>query len=586
MRWYNISLEHHPKMIMDKDSGIQFEKPSDRVQIHLPDGRTLSGPRGGTLVQLMQPLMEESGVQIIGAIVNGQLRELTKPIEIESQVTPVRMDTPDGMRIYRRSLILLLEAAFEELFPGAQIYVDHSVSFGGYFCQVKGHDTLDRSEIDQLKTRMLEFVQTDIPIEKKVTPLTEAIDYFDKHGQQDKVALLKQRKKDYLVLYFINGHRDYHQGYMVPSTGYLKWFDLEPIEGGFTLRFPRRHSPDSIQPLHDYPKLLDTFRRYGNWLELLGIESVGALNDAIEGGRIQEVILVSEALHEQRIADMARQIANRRQEIKLVLIAGPSSSGKTTTSHRLSIQLLASGIQPFPLEMDKFFVDRLHSPKDENGELDFEHIEAIDLDRFNHDLQKLIAAETVQLPHYDFIAGKSINGEMVQLKPGQIIIVEGIHGLNPSLVTGIPENQVFRIYISAMTQLNLDRHNRVSTTDTRLIRRIVRDARTRGYSAQQTIARWESVRRGEKRYIFPFQENADEMFNSALVYELSILKQLAEPLLRQVPFGTPEHIEVKRLLALLEWFLPQPTEYVPDNSLLREFIGGSIFRDFKLWRNG
>ena len=572
--------------IMKTENSIQFEKPSKRVQIHLTDGRTLSGPRGGTLLQFLQPIMEEDGVQIVGAIVNGRLRELTKSIESESQVAPVRMDTPDGMRIYRRSLTLLLEAAFEELFPGAEIYIDHSVSFGGYFCQVKGWDNLSQSDISKLKERMQEFVNADIPIEKQVTPLSDALSFFKEHGHQDKVALLKHRKKDYLVLYFINEHRDYHQGYMVPSTGYLKWFDLEPIEGGFTLRFPRRHLPDAIQPLGDYPKLLDTFRRYGNWLELLGIESVGALNDAIEEGRIQEVVLVSEALHEQRIADLARQIADHREEIKLVLIAGPSSSGKTTTSRRLSIQLLASGVQPFPLEMDRFFVDRKHTPRDENGELDFEHIEAIDLDRFNHDLQKLIAAEKVQLPHFDFISGNSTDGEAVQLKPGQIIIVEGIHGLNPSLVTDIPDDQVFRIYISAMTQLNLDRHNRVSTTDTRMIRRIVRDARTRGYSAQETIARWESVRRGEKRYIFPYQENADVMFNSALVYELSALKRLAEPLLRQVPFGMPEHIEVKRLLALLEWFLPQPTDYIPDNSILREFIGGSILHDFRLWRNG
>ena len=572
--------------MMTNQNEYLFTPPSPRVQIHLPDGRTLSGPRGATLCDFLQPLSDEGGYQIVGAVVNGQLRELTRTIETESEVQPVRMNTADGMRIYRRSLTLLLEAAFGDLYPEAQINVDHSVSFGGYYCQINGRDTLTDDELAELKNYMEQMVAQDIPIRKQNVPLTEAIDYFESHNHLDKVRLLKHRKKDYMVLYFINDHGDYHQGYMVPSTSYLKWFALEPIEGGFTLRFPRRHAPEEILPLGDYPKLLATFRRYGNWLELLGIESVGALNDAIEAGRSREVVLVSEALHEQRIADLASQIAARHKTNRLVLISGPSSSGKTTTSRRLSIQLLAHGIQPFPLELDNYFVPRDETPKDENGQFDFEHINAIDLKRFNRDLKRLIANQEVTLPRYDFLTGSRKSGETVQLRPEQVIIIEGIHGLNPQLVQDVPSDQVFRIYISALTQLNLDRHNRVSTTDTRLIRRIVRDARMRGYSAQETIARWESVRRGEKRYIFPYQENADVMFNSALVYELATLKPLAEPLLRQVPFGTPEHIEVKRLLALLEWFLPVDTEYIPDNSLLREFIGGSILKDFKLWRNG
>ena len=571
---------------MTNQNEIQFTSLSSQVQIHLPDGRTLSGPRNATIRDFLQPLADEGGYQIVGAVVNGQLRELTRTIKRESEVRPVRMDTADGMRIYRRSLTLLLEAAFGDLYPEAQINVDHSVSFGGYYCQIKGGKKLTNDELTELKDYMDQMVAQDIPIRKQNTPLDEAIAYFEDHNHQDKVRLLKHRKKDYMVLYFINDHGDYHQGYMVPSTGYLKWFSLEPINGGFTLRFPRRHAPEEILPLGDYPKLLATFRRYGSWLELLGIESVGALNDAVEAGRIREVVLVSEALHEQRIADLASQIAARHETNRLVLISGPSSSGKTTTSRRLSIQLLAHGIQPFPLELDNYFVAREDTPKDENGEYDYEHINAIDLKRFNRDLKKLIANQEVTLPRYDFLSGKRKRGETVQLRPEQVIIVEGIHGLNPALVQDVPSDQVFRIYISALTQLNLDRHNRVSTTDTRLIRRIVRDARMRGYGAQETIRRWESVRRGEKRYIFPYQENADVMFNSALVYELATLKPLAEPLLRQVTFGTPEHIEVKRLLALLEWFLPIDTEYIPDNSLLREFIGGSILKDFKLWRNG
>ncbi|MFC1936596.1 nucleoside kinase [Chloroflexota bacterium] len=565
---------------------VKFDQPKNEIQIHLPDGRAINGPRGASVFEFLEPLMAESGVPIVGAVINGQLRELTKEVDFESQVIPVGMDTPDGMRIYRRTLTLLLEAAFEELFPNGQIYIDHSVSFGGYFCQVVGRDVLSQQELEQLKERMYKWVEEDLPIEKKIVPLNEAIVYFESHNQQDKARLLKHRKKDYLVLYFLGDHRDYHQGYMIPSTGYLKWFDLQPTESGFTLRFPRRHAPTEILPLGEYPKLLETFRLYGDWLERLGIQSVGALNDAIMEGRIREIILVSEALQAQQIVEIASMIVERKEDVRLVLIAGPSSSSKTTTSRRLSIQLLAHGLHPYPLEVDNYFVDRDKTPKAEDGNYDFEHLDAINRSQLNLDLKKLIAAEQVQLPRYDFHTGKSSPGEVIQLRPGQIVIVEGIHGLNPDLITDIPEEQVFRIYISALTQLNLDRHNRVSTTDTRLLRRIVRDAHNRGYTAQETISRWESVRRGEKRYIFPNQENADVMFNSALVYEMAALKPLAEPLLRQVPFGTLEHIEVKRLLALLEWFLPVGTEYIPDNSLLREFIGGSILKDFKLWQSG
>jgi uridine kinase len=336
----------------------------------------------------------------------------------------------------------------------------------------------------------------------------------------------------------------------------------------------------------EYPKLLTTFRQYGDWLQRLGISSVGALDDAIQNNRIQELILVSEALHEQRVTEIARQIAGRIDQVRVVLIAGPSSSGKTTFSRRLSIQLLAHGIAPYPIEMDNYFVDRDKTPLDENGEPDFESIGTLDTKRLARDLEGLIAGQQVQLPHYNFIAGQSEPGDMVQLKSGEIIILEGIHGLNPELIPEISQEKTFRIYVSALTQLNLDRHNRVSTTDTRLIRRIARDARERGYTARSTIQRWESVRRGEKRYIFPYQENADVFFNSALAYELSALKPIVEPLLRQVPYGTPEHIEAKRLLAFLEWFLPTDSSLIPDNSILREFIGDSILQHFRLWHNG
>jgi uridine kinase len=566
-------------------TAFKFEASQPIIQIHLPDGRAISGARGAALADFLMPLQAEASAQIVGAVVNGSMRELTYCVERESNVRPIDMAHPDGGRIYRRSLTLLLECAFDQVFPGVLLTIDHSISFGGYFCQVTGRDPLSDAEIALVQTHMQELVAADVPILRRQLPLDEAIAYFEALGHIDKVNLLRHRRKDYMMVYEMLGYADYHHGYMVPSTRYLKWFDLKRLGEGFALRFPRRHAPNELQPLGDYPKLLATFRRYGDWLQRLGIESVGALNNAILEGRIDEVILVSEALHEQRIVAMAQQIAERKDQVRVVLIAGPSSSGKTTSAKRLSVQLLAHGLHPYPLEVDNFFVDRDKTPRDARGELDFEHLEAIDLKRLNHDLKKLIAGDKVRLPHYNFHTGSSEKGEKVQLAPDQIIIVEGIHGLNPRLVPEIPQEQLFRIYLSALTQLNLDRHNRVSTTDTRLIRRIVRDARTRGYSPADTIQRWESVRRGEKANIFPFQENADVVFNSALVYELSALKAHAEPLLRQVPFGSAEHIESKRLLALLEWFLPVEGTLIPDNSLIREFIGGSILTDFKLWNS-
>jgi len=385
------------------------------------------------------------------------------------------------------------------------------------------------------------------------------------------------------VLYHLGKHVDYHHGYMVPRTSFLKWFGLEAAGEGFVLRFPRRNMPDRMIPLPDTSNLLATFRQYRHWLGRLAIDHVGALNSAIEEGRIREIILVSEALHERKISEIASQISQRRDQVRVILIAGPSSSGKTTFSKRLSVQLMAQGISPFALEMDNYFVDRELTPLDENGEYDFEVIEALDTELLQEHLHQLIAGKEVHLPSFDFKSGKRISGEIVRLVPEQVIILEGIHGLNPGLIPNIPGEQSFRLYASCLTQLNLDRYNRISTTDTRLIRRIVRDARERGYSATDTIRRWESVRRGEKRHIYPYQENADEMFNSALVFELAALKPLAEPLLRQVNYGEPEHIEAKRLLAFLEWFLPLQTDLIPDNSLIREFIGGSIFKDFRLW---
>ena len=577
---------------MSNQDEIQFVQPSRTVEVHLPDGRVLRGPRNATVGEFLAPLQPPKGVSdkarppIVGAIINSELRELTFAIKMDAHVQPVTMGTADGMRIYRRSLTFLLEAAYTELFPGAVLTVDHSVASGGYYCQISERPPLSSHELQSLQDYMHKLVEADLPFTRQEVSVQEAIDYFHAVGADDKVRLLAYRQKPYTTLYQFGEHRDYFHGYMVPSTGFLSWFALTPTGEGFTLRFPRRHAPTELLPMPEYPTLLLTFRQYGEWLRKLGISSVGALNDAIKANRSHEVILVSEALHEQRVSEIATQITQRNESARIVLIAGPSSSGKTTFSKRLSVQLLARGIVPFPLELDNYFLDRDDTPLDENGDYDFESIQALDRAQLVADLKKLIAGEYVQLPHYNFITGMRETGDEVHLKSGELIILEGIHGLNPALIPDIPKEKTFRVYVSALTQLNLDRHNRVSTTDTRLIRRITRDARERGYNARTTIQRWESVRRGEKRYIFPYQENADAMFNSAMAYELSALKSLVEPLLRQVPFGTPEYIEAKRLLAFLEWFLPLDHDLVPDNSILREFIGQSILRGFKLWHNG
>jgi uridine kinase len=577
-------VERREKTMNDLLTGIQSVTARPNIEVHLPEGRVLSGPRNTTIGSFMKQVPGSENPLVVGAIVNGELRELTYQIEMDAKVKPVTMTDADGARIYRRSLVFLLESAFEELFPKVDLGIDHSVSSGGFYCHVIGREPLADEELTQLNNTMNSLVKDDLPFERQQIPLEEAIAYFKAQGHEDKVRLLSYRQKEHLILYRLGTHRDYYHGYMVPSTSYLRWFGLTPMGNGFVLRYPRRSAPDELLPMPNYPKLLQAFREYGDWLQRLGIESVGALNDAISAGRIAEVILVSEGLHEQQVAKVAAQIAEKREEVKLVLISGPSSSGKTTFSKRLAVQLLVQGLSPFALEMDNYFVDRELTPLDEIGERDFEALGTLDRFLLGNHLHLLISGEKVQLPRYNFKEGKRELGDTVQLKSDQLIILEGIHGLNPDLLPSFAPEQTYRIYVSCLTQLNLDKHNRISTTDTRLLRRIVRDAHTRGYTAQQTISRWESVRRGEKRHIFPYQENANVMFNSALVYELTALKPEVEPLLRQVPYGVPEYVEAKRLLAFLEWFLPVGQDWIPGNSILREFIGGSFLKDFKLWQ--
>jgi len=557
------------------------------------DGSTWSAPYGTPLEAYfkqafpdMIPTTRPSGSNgrrlIMAALVNGNLRELTFPINSDVAVAPVLLSDADGLRIYRRALSFVLVVAAEELFPGRKITIDHSLPFGGLYCAVVEGDPFTSEELAQIKVRMQEIVAADAPIVRMRVPLEEAKQYFEERGDIDKVRLLNSRAKDYLVLYELRGIRDYFYGYMVPSTGYLTLFDLTHDGEGFILHYPRHREPNRLQPISALPKLRAVFKEAGRWNRLLGVQDVGALNEAIRAGRTRELILAAEALHESSIADIADQIVARQPEVRLVLIAGPSSSGKTTSAKRLAVQLMAHGLKPYTLELDNYFVDREHTPRDGQGNLDFEHLHAVDLDLFNEQLLALMDCNRdVQLWVYNFLTGRKEPGDTVRLTPEHILIVEGIHGLNPELVQAIPPEKVYRVYVSCLTQLNIDRHNRIPTTDVRILRRIVRDAAFRGYTALDTLARWSSVREGERMWIFPYQENADVMFNSALVYELAVLRPLAEPLLRQVEPTSPYYVEVKRLLAFLSWVHPlKDQSLIPDNSLLREFIGGSILSDY------
>lgn len=565
---------------MNSDTTLVWTSaPRKTAQVHLPDGRTFEAPVGTPLEHYFRSALGEGPVPFVAALVNGDLRELTYKIWTDAVVEPLFLSDSDGIRIYRRSLSFLLIAVVSELFPEAAVFVDHSLPFGGFFCEVAGHEPFSEEELAEIENRMYQIVEADLPIRRERVTLEEAIRLFRQRGETDKARLLSHRRKDYLKLYRLRDARDYFHGYMVPSTGYLKYFTLHKWSPGFVVQYPRRSSPRELLPVRDYPQLTAVFREYGKRLRLLGVDSVSGLNEAANTTRIREVVLVSEALHEQRIAHIADQMI-QHEGVRLALIAGPSASGKTTFSKRLSVQLLAQGVRPFALALDNYFVDREKTPRDDDGNFDFESLDALDVSLFNRHLQALMRGERVQLPRFDFRTGKREKGPEVQLGPDHVIIVEGIHGLNPELAARVPEERVYRVYVSALTQLNIDRHNRVPTTDTRLIRRIVRDATYRGYTAEDTLAQWEMVRRGEKALIFPYQEHANIMFNSALVYELAVLKKLAEPLLLQVKPSSAHRVEVRRLLALLQWFEPCSIELVPDNSILREFVGGSILRDY------
>ena len=568
---------------MTHPSGIRPGQPRDLVQARLPDGRLFDAPPGTPLAKIVHAAAHPGDPLAVAAVMNNKLCELTAPLTRDADVRPITVAETDGTRIYRRSLVFLLVTAVKYEFPEAEIFVEHAAATAGaFYCTVGGRAPLTQPELQKVEARMRALVAEDRPFTKSTVPIQEAIEIFRERGEDDKVRLLAHRQKETLVLYRMNGHADYLQGYMVPSTGYLAQFALHAFPPGFLLQFPHQDKPTTLTPHAPYPRLFTVFEEYSQWLNRLHIRGAGALNDAIASGRLTEISLVAEALHEGRLARIAADIAAQRDRVRIVLIAGPSASGKTTFAKRLAIQLLANGLHPYPLALDDYFVDRQLTPLDEHGQYDYETIKALDVALFNANLEALIAGQEVALPHYNFLTGMREAGPTIRLDPNQILIVEGIHGLNPALLPQLPPGCVYRVYVSALTQLNLDRHNRVSTTDTRLIRRLVRDAATRGYTAAQTLARWESVRRGEKLYIFPYQENSDAIFNSALVHELAVLRPLAEPLLLQVRYDTPQYVEANRLLSFLWWFRPAVGALVPDNSILQEFINptGGIFAKF------
>lgn len=572
------------------------------VKVTLPDGQVMAvtASESDTLEAVADRFKDYYEDDIILGIVNGRLRELNKKIKSDCELSFVTTADRDGRRTYRRSVVLLLQRAIYDVYGSmTQLHVMHSLG-EGYYCQLEkavecadsqqekyNEDTdqgsrenseksVTEHDIDRIVCSMYSFVEKDLPITKHSAKTQYAEQLFKEKGLHDKERLLHYRRSSRVNLYELDGVVDYFYGFMAPSTGMLKYFDIVPYESGFVLLFPGVHSR-SVEPLVTSNKLFHTLDDSREWSKMLGIGTIGSLNDAIAAGRGQEIMLLQEALMEQKIGNLAAQIASDDKK-KFVMIAGPSSSGKTSFANRLSIQLIAKGRKPHPLSLDDYYVDREFCPKHPDGSFDFECLESIDVKLFNEDMNRLLKGEAVDMPFFNFKTGKrEYRGRKLTLGADDILVIEGIHGLNDRLSQLIPPEHKFKIYISALTQLNIDEHNPLSTTDERLIRRIVRDARTRGTNAMETIAMWPSVRKGERENIFPFQEQADVMFNSALVYELAVLKVYAEPLLFGIERDCPEYLEAKRLLKLLDYFLPMPADGIPNNSLLREFVGGSCF---------
>ncbi len=544
------------------------------------EGEMREFARGTTLKDIAKQVQKDYQYDIVLAVCDGKLSELYKEAVDGSSLSFLTTGTPCGNEAYRRSATLLMLKAFYDICGNQninKISVQYSLS-KGYYCTFSGQQRLTRELLMSVKKQMDSLVKQDIPIDKETLSTKEAIELFREHGMEDKVKLFNFRRSSRVNVYRLSRFEDYFYGYMVPSTGYIKYFELYPYDEGFVLQLPVKDAPNVVPPFNPQHKVFNVLKESAIWSKMLEVDTVGALNEQIAKGNINDIMLIQEALQEKKIGEIANQIIERKN-VKFVMIAGPSSSGKTSFSHRLAIQLKVLGLKPHTIGVDDYFVDRENSPRDEEGNYNYEILEALDVEQFNKDMTALKNGETVNMPTYNFVTGKrEYKGNTLKMNDDDILIIEGIHCLNDKLSYSLDKSLKFKIYISALTQLNVDEHNRIPTTDGRLIRRMVRDARTRGTNAEETLMRWKSVRNGEENHIFPYQEEADAMFNSALIYELSILKQYAEPLLFGIDASSPCYFEAMRLIKFLDYFLGVSSEEVPKNSLLREFIGGSCFK--------
>ncbi|MFT8348054.1 nucleoside kinase [Clostridium saccharoperbutylacetonicum] len=540
---------------------------------------TIKAEKGLTFYELIISNCKDRIDEVAICKLNGKYHELTEIIEDDGQVELIGFDTELGIKIYTRTLQFIFIKAALDLFPDSKITIQHSISSAVYG-EVNKDAPLSKGDIDKIKLKMQELISSNVPIKSIRISKEEAIKIFEKYNMYDKVKLLKYYNIKYVHLYELEGRYDYFYGHMGYSTSIIKLFDVFKYESGFILQRPKRRNLNELAEFVEQKSLTKIFIETERWLNILGIEDVGSLNERILNNELINIIMVSEGLHEKKIANIADEILNRK-DVKIILIAGPSSSGKTTFANRLSVQLRVNGLIPMPLSLDNYFVNRVDTPKDENGEYDFETIDALDLKLLNENLEVLMSGEEVELPIYNFKKGeKEWNDYKVKLPKNGVLLLEGIHGLNPKLISNKLDSNVFKIYISALTQLNIDNHNRISTTDVRKVRRIVRDSLSRGYDAESTLKMWDSIKRGERKNIFVYQEEADVAFNSTLVYELGVLKPYALKELNKITEESPVYSEAIRLKAFLSFFNEIDIEEVPKNSLLREFIGGSIFYEY------
>ncbi|NCB69156.1 MAG: nucleoside kinase [Bacteroidia bacterium] len=535
---------------------------------------------GTSLIEIYNDLGIKLKYQVVAARVNYKVEDLNFLVYKPKDIEFIDVSSPSGMRVYVRSLSMVLGKAISELYPNAALRIEHPIS-KGYYCTIDSFGNALTSEIiNNIKEKVKDIIVRNevIVCEEKQTKVVKEL-FAKQMNQKDKISLFETFGTPYCRYFRMGEYYDYFNGVLLPSTGYLNLFDLVPYYDGMLLRVPNRDNPVELEEMMYLPKMFDIFKEYVGWNKIMNLNNVGEFNVACKNNQSFNLIKVSEALHEKKVASIADMISQRTDKVKFVLISGPSSSGKTTFSKRLSIQLMVSGLKPVALSLDNYFVNREDTPLDENGEWDFEHLHALDLELFNKHLKQLLAGEEIEIPFFNFEDGKRyFKGEKLKLDNDSILIMEGIHALNPQLIPEIPQDFTFKIYVSALTTISIDNHNWIPTTDTRLLRRIIRDFRFRNYSARETIARWPSVRRGEEKWIFPFQENADVMFNSALLFELAVLKKHAEPILAEVPKYCDEYTETHRLIKFLNYFVSIPEREIPPTSLLREFVGGSSFR--------